>query len=119
MKMFKYPLAGDAPAPGDSFTMTLPRGAVVRAVRRQRSAFGDGVMVWAEVDPDAEPTEAEFTAPAPRRAEEWEFGEYVMVPTGADVPPGEYLATVFDQLGLVWHAYSTASPEDAEAAARV
>lgn len=105
-RMFKYELPPDqVPEPGQTFSAKLPVGAVVRAVERQGSIFGHGLMVWAEVDPDAELVVGEFTRPV-QTMTALPPDAYNMIPTGGAIPEkSEYRGTITDPLGLVFHIY--------------
>ena len=71
--------------------LQLPRNYEILTVRVQDSAFGSGVMLYAQVNP----TEPKV------------FVKFLIVPTGGEIPEGatKYLATIEVTMGLIFHVF--------------
>lgn len=76
----KFPIRTDYP----STTVMMPVGSKIIHVAMQ----GDTLMLWAEVEPDAQ----------------MESRRFAVAGTGWLVPPGKHLGSVFQEK-FVWHVY--------------
>lgn len=83
--------------PGKS-TVVLPLDAKMLTARYQNSAFGRGLFLWADVDPD-DNTLADHTIHVFATGEP--FDDHSPLYGGTL----HYLATVEDGAGLIWHVY--------------
>jgi hypothetical protein len=83
-RVYKYPIQGK---------IGIPKGAEVLTARYQHSTFGNGPMLWALVDANAEE----------------ETRQFLVIGTGEAVPAdSKYIATIEDaETGLVFHVFET------------
>lgn len=89
----------DAKDKSPFITITMPLGAEILAVKQSDRIPGEGITIWAEVDPEEKQNEARF---------------FILMGTGSPNPwPEEierlkrnYLATYQSiNFGLIWHVY--------------
>ena len=84
MRIFKYKINGDC-------IVDLPIGAEILSVKEQKSQFGNGLMLWAKVEPENEMNEVEVG----------------IFPTGAEINEGwKFINTFETSSGLIFHAFS-------------